>query len=166
MKIMSLEGAVSFFGMPGLSRSVLMNQNGRGDGGLVFTNGCFDLLHPGHHHLLTEARAMGGALCVGLNSDASVRRLKGPDRPIVPQHLRAMCLADLKCVDAVVIFDEDTPIQLIQELKPDVLVKGDDHAPGSIVGADIVTSRGGRVVVVPRLRGWSTTDLEKRLSRG
>ena len=133
-------------------------------GPVVFTNGVFDLLHVGHVALLEAARAEGGALVVGVNSDASVRRLdKGTDRPIVPEGERARLLAALACVDCVVLFDEETPLALIERLRPDVLVKGADYARAAIVGADQVEARGGRVVRVPLVPGASTTALLARL---
>ncbi len=133
-------------------------------GPVVFTNGVFDLLHVGHVTLLEAARAEGGALVVGVNSDASVRRLgKAADRPIVPGQDRARLLAALACVDCVVLFDEETPLALIKRLRPDVLVKGADYARAAIVGADQVEGWGGRVVRVPLVPGASTTALLARL---
>jgi rfaE bifunctional protein nucleotidyltransferase chain/domain len=133
-------------------------------GPVVFTNGVFDLLHPGHVELLESARAEGAALLVGVNSDASVRRLgKGADRPLASQAARARVLAGLAAVDCVVLFDEDTPQDLIEALAPDVLVKGADYARDAIVGADWVEARGGRVVRVPLVAGYSTTSLVERL---
>jgi len=133
-------------------------------GPVVFTNGVFDLLHVGHVTLLEAARAEGGALVVGVNSDASVRRLgKGTDRPVVPGQERARLLAALACVDCVVLFDEETPLALIKRLRPDVLVKGADYARAAIVGADQVEGWGGRVVRVPLVPGTSTTALLARL---
>jgi len=133
-------------------------------GPVVFTNGVFDLLHVGHVTLLEAARAEGGALVVGVNSDASVRRLgKGTDRPLVPGQERARLLAALACVDCVVLFDEETPLALIKRLRPDVLVKGADYARAAIVGADQVEGWGGRVVRVPLVPGTSTTALLARL---
>jgi len=132
----------------------------------VFTNGVFDLLHVGHVSLLEAARALGVALVVGVNSDASARRLgKGDDRPLVPADGRVRLLAALACVDCVVVFDEDTPLDLIRALRPDVLVKGADYEPSQIVGADLVQSWGGRVERVPFLPGQSTTGLVERLRR-
>jgi rfaE bifunctional protein nucleotidyltransferase chain/domain len=132
-------------------------------GPVVFTNGVFDLLHAGHVELLEAARAEGQALIVGLNSDASVRRLgKGPERPISPENARARVLAGLAAVDCVVLFEEETPLQLIQALTPDVLVKGADYSRDHIVGADWIESRGGRVVRVPLVAGFSTTALLER----
>jgi len=126
---------------------------------VVFTNGCFDLLHAGHVRYLEAARALGGLLIVGLNSDASVRRLKGPGRPLNPEADRAEVLAGLQAVDLVVVFGEDTPAELIAELIPDVLAKGADWGEGEIVGADIVTAQGGKVVRIPLLPGRSTSRL-------
>ena len=130
---------------------------------LVFTNGCFDLLHPGHVDLLTRARALGDRLVVGLNSDASVRSIKGPGRPIMSQDDRAGMLRALRGVDEVVVFDEPTPTRLIAELKPDVLVKGGDWSVDQIVGADLVLAWGGAVHALPFLAGHSTTALVERL---
>jgi len=130
---------------------------------VVFTNGVFDLLHPGHVDVLVAARALGDALVVGLNSDASVRRLKGPSRPIRTEGERAHVLAALEAVDAVVLFDEDTPVDLIRALAPDVLVKGGDYAVETIAGASDVLGRGGRVVIVPLTPGHSTTATVTRL---
>lgn len=127
---------------------------------IVFTNGVFDLLHPGHVRYLREAREQGDALVVGINSDASARTLaKGPDRPITPQDERAEVLAALAAVDAVVIFDEPTPHEIVTALQPDVLVKGADWAPGTIVGAEVVEARGGNVVRIAVAEGYSTTRL-------
>jgi len=130
----------------------------------VFTNGVFDLLHAGHVALLEAARAAGDALVVGVNTDASVRRLgKGADRPLVAEGERARVLAALAAVDCVVLFDDDTPLALIERLRPDVLVKGADYAPEAIVGAAEVEGWGGRVVRVPLVAGKSTTDLVRKL---
>lgn len=135
-------------------------------GAVVFTNGVFDVLHRGHVAYLVRARAEGAALIVGLNSDASARRLgKGPDRPLNAERDRAFVLAGLACVDAVVLFGEDTPRELIAALEPDVLAKGADYALDQIVGADLVTARGGRVVRVPLEAGYSTTNLLKKVTR-
>ena len=136
----------------------------RADGAVVvFTNGVFDLLHPGHVRYLQQARALGEMLVVGLNSDASVRRNKGPDRPINPETERAEVLAALECVDAVVIFDEDTPAEIVQACQPDILVKGADWPADQIVGRDTVEARGGRVVRMPVEEGFSTTALLERI---
>ena len=132
-------------------------------GPVVFTNGVFDLLHPGHIEVLDMARREGAALVVGLNSDDSVKRLKGPARPVRNTAERAVVLAGLEAVDAVVVFDEDTPFALVQRLQPDVIVKGGDYTPENIVGADVVTARGGRVVVVPLVAGQSTTSIIEKL---
>jgi len=130
---------------------------------VVFTNGCFDLLHPGHVHYLRAARELGDALIVGLNDDASIRRLKGEQRPVNPLEHRACMLAALKPVDMVVPFSEDTPLKLITALKPDVLVKGGDYRPEDIVGAREVREAGGRVTVIPFLDGHSSTGLIQRI---
>ena len=133
-------------------------------GPVVFTNGVFDLLHVGHVTLLESARAEGGALLVAINSDASARRLgKGPERPITPAADRARVLAALASVDCVVIFDNDTPMELIRRLKPDVLVKGADYKRSEIAGGDEVESWGGRVVLVPLVQGKSTTAVVERV---
>ncbi len=132
-------------------------------GALVFTNGVFDLLHPGHLDVLDRARREGSALVVGVNSDASVKRLKGPERPIRTSAERAIVLAGLEAVDAVVVFEQDTPFHLVQVIAPDVIVKGGDYSPETIVGADLVTARGGRVVVIPLVDGHSTTSTIEKL---
>ncbi len=127
-------------------------------GDVVFTNGVFDLLHPGHVDVLRGARSEGAHLIVGVNSDASVRRLnKGPERPVRSEADRAYVLAALECVDAVVVFDEDTPAELVAALQPDVLVKGGDYRPEDVAGGDSVRARGGRVVIIPLTAGHSTT---------
>jgi rfaE bifunctional protein nucleotidyltransferase chain/domain len=132
---------------------------------IVFTNGVFDLLHPGHVKYLQDARALGDALIVGVNSDASVRRNKGPSRPINPEAERAEMLAALAAVDAVVIFDEDTPAEIVRALQPDILVKGADWAADQIVGRDTVEARGGRVIRIPLEQGHSTTAIVERVRR-
>jgi D-beta-D-heptose 7-phosphate kinase/D-beta-D-heptose 1-phosphate adenosyltransferase len=132
---------------------------------VVFTNGVFDLLHPGHLRYLRAARAEGDALIVGVNSDRSVRAVKGPGRPITPEMERAEILAGLDVVDAVVIFDEDTPGEIVAALQPDVLVKGADWAPDRIVGRETVETRGGRVVRVPVEPGYSTTAILDRIKK-
>jgi len=127
-------------------------------GSVVFTNGVFDLLHPGHIDVLRGARAEGAHLIVGVNSDASVRRLnKGPERPVRSEADRAYVLAALACVDCVVVFDEDTPAELVAALQPDVLVKGGDYRPEEVAGGETVRARGGRVVIIPLTAGHSTT---------
>ena len=132
---------------------------------VVFTNGVFDLLHPGHVRYLTQARALGDTLIVGLNADDSVRRNKGPARPITPQAERAEILAALECVDAVVIFPEDTPADIVRALQPDVLVKGADWPADQIVGRDTVEGRGGKVVRIPLEPGHSTSSLVERIKQ-
>ena len=132
---------------------------------VVFTNGVFDLLHPGHVRYLQEARALGDLLIVALNADESVRRNKGPERPINSEHERAEVLAALACVDAVCVFAEDTPAEIVRLILPDVLVKGADWAADNIVGRDTVESRGGRVVRVPIEQGYSTTSIVDRIKR-
>jgi D-beta-D-heptose 7-phosphate kinase/D-beta-D-heptose 1-phosphate adenosyltransferase len=130
---------------------------------VVFTNGCFELLHAGHVACLEQARALGDALVVGVNTDASARRLsKGAGRPIVDQQDRALLVASLESVDAVCLFDEDTPERLIAEILPDVLVKGSDYALEEVVGRELVASAGGRVELIDLLPGRSTTDLLRR----
>lgn len=132
-------------------------------GQVVWTNGVFDLLHPGHIRYLEEARRLGAALIVGVNSDRSVRAIKGPTRPLTPEHERAEVLLALACVDAAVVFDEATPHRIIALLQPDVLVKGADWAAAEIVGRDVVEARGGRVVRIDLAQGYSTTDLIRRV---
>jgi D-beta-D-heptose 7-phosphate kinase/D-beta-D-heptose 1-phosphate adenosyltransferase len=134
-----------------------------GQGTVVFTNGVFDLLHPGHVDVLLGARRCGDALVVGVNSDDSVRRLKGPERPVRNDAERCYVLAALEMVDAVVVFEQDTPLELIQALKPDVLVKGGDYDADRIVGASEVRGWGGKVVIIPLTPGHSTTTTIERL---
>ena len=135
-------------------------------GPVVFTNGVFDLTQPGHVDVLIAARAAGDALLVGVNSDASVRRLKGAERPVRGQAERALVLAALESVDAVAIFDEDTPLELIVATRPDVIVKGGDYTPDTVVGRREVESWGGRVVIVPLTPGQSTTAIIEKLRGG
>ena len=130
---------------------------------IVFTNGVFDLLHPGHVRYLQDARALGDLLIVGLNADGSVRRNKGPGRPITPQNERAELLAALSSVDAVVVFPEDTPAEIIRLVQPDILVKGADWPADQVVGRDTVEARGGRVVLLPVAQGHSTTSIVERI---
>ena len=153
--ILTLEQAILRFGP--------QKRNGRR---VVFTNGCFDLLHPGHIRSLEQARALGDALIVGLNSDASVRQLKGQGRPVIPERERAEILAALESVDAVVIFDDLTPREVIARLLPDVLVKGGDWPGDQIVGREEVEAAGGRVVLAPVVPGYSTTDILKKIREG
>ncbi len=131
---------------------------------IVFTNGCFDLLHPGHIHLIRQARILGNKLVVAINSDASVKRLKGDTRPILTQNDRSIILSALSSVDLIVIFEEDTPLNLIKILQPDILVKGSDYTPDTIVGRDIVESYGGKVCIVPLLEDYSTTGITEKMA--
>lgn len=133
---------------------------------VVFTNGCFDILHAGHVQYLHDAAALGCYLVVGLNADASVMRLKGRNRPIIAEHERALVLAALACVDLVVIFEEDTPELLINTFKPDILVKGGDYKSNQIVGAQLVESLGGKVLSLPFYEGHSTSSIEQRIKTG
>ena len=134
---------------------------------IVFTNGVFDILHRGHVEYLEEAAALGDRLIVGLNSDSSVQRLgKGPDRPLNDQDSRALVLTSLRCVDVVVIFEEDTPLDVIRAVTPDVLVKGGDWKPEQIVGADVVKAAGGEVRSLKLVDGFSTTELVRRIRHG
>ncbi len=130
---------------------------------IVFTNGCFDLLHPGHIDCLTKAKAFGDRLIVGLNSDESVKRLKGVNRPIYNEKDRCTMLTGLEVVDAVVLFEEDTPINLIEAIVPDILVKGSDYKKGNIVGAEIVEKHGGKVELINLVAGFSTSELMRRI---
>ena len=148
------------------SEAIAFAANRRAAGkSIVFTNGVFDLLHPGHLRYLQQARRLGDALIVGVNSDRSVRAIKGSDRPITPEAERAEILAALECVDGVVLFDEDTPQAVIAALQPDVLVKGADWAADAIVGRDIVEARGGRVVRISIEPGYSTSALVEKIRR-
>ncbi|MEA1997427.1 MAG: D-glycero-beta-D-manno-heptose 1-phosphate adenylyltransferase, partial [Gemmatimonadota bacterium] len=131
---------------------------------IVFTNGCFDLLHAGHVIYLEKARREGDCMVVGLNSDRSVRALKGESRPVIPQHERARVLAALSSVDAVILFDEDTPLKLIDAVRPDVIAKGSDYTEDQVVGGKEVKSWGGRVVLIPLVQGRSTTDILSRIN--
>ena len=130
---------------------------------IVFTNGCFDLLHAGHVQYLAQARSLGNRLVLGLNSDASVKRLKGNHRPINDEKTRSFILAALEIIDFVVVFDEETPINLIENINPDVLVKGGDYTIDTIVGADIVLKNGSQVQVLSFLEGYSTTNIEQKI---
>ena len=153
--ILTLEEAVLQFGPK--------KRNGRR---VVFTNGCFDLLHPGHIRALKQARELGDVLIVGLNSDASVRKLKGDGRPVIPERERAEILAALECVDAVIIFDDLTPRETVARLLPEVLVKGGDWPGDQIVGREEVEAAGGRVVSVPVVPGYSTTEILRKIREG
>lgn len=132
---------------------------------IIFTNGCFDLLHLGHIDYLSKASDLGDKLILGLNADDSVRRLKGKHRPLQNEESRKMILASLQFIDAVVVFKEDTPIELIQRIQPDVLVKGGDYTVETVVGADIVTQYGGRVELIPFVNGHSTSSIEEKIRR-
>lgn len=149
------------YSLPGLLEK--LEEWRRGNADIVFTNGCFDLLHPGHISLIRQCAALGERLVVGLNSDASVRRLKGPGRPIQNEQSRALLLAALQGVDAVVLFDEDTPLELIRRVRPDVLVKGSDYTVETVVGAELVREYGGRVHLAGLVDGCSTTNLVRRM---
>ena len=139
----------------------LKNSNGKK---IVFTNGCFDILHVGHIQYLEQAADLGDVLVVGLNSDRSVRALKGADRPINSENDRAKMLASLGCVDYVVIFDEDTPYELIRKIQPDILVKGGDYSVDEVVGRDVVEDKGGEVRILPFVEGKSTTGIIKKIN--
>jgi D-beta-D-heptose 7-phosphate kinase/D-beta-D-heptose 1-phosphate adenosyltransferase len=158
MTVRSPEGKI-------LSRGELVGRHGRPrDQRVVFTNGCFDLIHPGHVTYLAQARALGDVLVVGVNTDASVRRLgKASGRPLVDEQARALVVAALESVDAVCLFDEDTPAELVSALLPDVLVKGGDYALEQVVGRDTVEAAGGRVVLIPFVPGYSTTTLIRKI---
>jgi D-glycero-beta-D-manno-heptose 1-phosphate adenylyltransferase len=132
---------------------------------IVFTNGCFDILHRGHVEYLYQASLCGDILAIGLNTDASVKRIKGPERPLNDQQSRAIVLAALEFVDAVIFFDEDTPYALIKTVQPDVLAKGDDYKPEDIVGYDIVKAKGGEVVTMPLVKGFSTTGIIEKIKK-
>lgn len=132
---------------------------------IVFTNGCFDLIHRGHVEYLAKASALGDLLVVGLNTDASVRSIKGRSRPLQDEYSRALILAAMRFVDYVVLFDEDTPENLIRKIQPDVLVKGGDYKPSEIVGYDIVTAKGGKVVTIELVENFSTTRLIKKIRK-
>jgi D-glycero-beta-D-manno-heptose 1-phosphate adenylyltransferase len=154
-RVLSLEETILRFGP--------QNRNPRR---VVFTNGCFDLLHPGHIRGLEEARALGDLLIVAINSDRSVRQLKGPGRPVIPEQERAEILAALECVDAVIIFDEFTPREVIARLLPAVLVKGADWPGNQIVGREEVEAAGGRVVSIPVVPGYSTSAILEKIREG
>ena len=130
---------------------------------VVFTNGCFDIIHPGHVDYLTRAQELGSKLVIGVNTDASVSKLKGVHRPIQSEEARLQVLAALECVDALVLFGEQTPFDLISTVLPDILVKGGDYTIETIVGADVVMENGGRVEVIPFLEGYSTSAIEKKI---
>ena len=150
------------------SEAIALAERARAEGKtVVFTNGVFDILHPGHTRYLADARALGDLLIVAINSDRSVKALgKAPDRPINPEHERAEVLSALASVDAVVVFDEETPHEIVTALQPDILVKGADWGENAIVGRDVVEARGGRVVRVTLADGYSTTRLIERIRAG
>ncbi len=150
--------------LPSRSAAAAWAEHARASGRtVVITNGVFDLLHPGHVRYLQAARAQGDLLLVAINSDRSVSAIKGPSRPLTPEAERAEVLDALACVDAVVVFDEETPAEIIAAVQPDVLVKGADWAPDKIVGRDIVEARGGKVVLMPVEQGWSTTSIVEKV---
>ncbi len=144
---------------------VLLKEHRRQGRRIVFTNGCFDILHAGHVRYLAQARRLGDVLVVALNTDRSVRSIKGPDRPVVRQEERAFVMAGLESVDYVTFFDDETPLSLIEALQPDILVKGGDWKADSVVGGDVVRSRGGDVVILPYLEGASTTNIIEKIRR-
>lgn len=132
---------------------------------VVFTNGCFDIIHRGHVEYLAKAASLGQVMVLGVNTDLSVRKIKGDSRPVQDQDTRALVLAAMEFVSAVILFDEDTPYELIKAVQPDILVKGADYKPEEIVGYDIVTARGGKVVTIPFVEGFSTTSIIQKLSK-
>jgi len=132
---------------------------------IVFTNGCFDIIHRGHIEYLAQAASYGDILIIGLNTDNSVRRIKGETRPVQDEYARAITLAALQFVNAVVLFDEDTPYNLIKKVQPDILIKGSDYKPESIVGFDIVSAKGGKVVTIDFIDGYSTTKIIEKLKK-
>ena len=163
-----MHGALAPSGSKILSRSTLVNQlrKARESGSrVVFTNGCFDVLHTGHLHLLQRARALGDLLVVGINSDRSVKGLKGHGRPLIGEDERAELLAALSCVDYVTVFSERTPLRVITSVKPDILVKGADYSISDVVGRNVVERRGGRVELIPLLPGFSTTGLVESIQK-
>jgi len=143
----------------------LLEEHRRQGRRIVFTNGCFDILHAGHVRYLAQARRLGDVLVVALNTDRSVVAIKGPDRPVVGQEERAFVVAGLESVDYVTFFDDETPLSLIEALQPDILVKGGDWKADSVVGGDVVRSRGGDVVILPYLEGASTTNIIEKIRR-
>ena len=163
-----MHGALAPSGSKILSRSTLVNQLGKvreSGSRVVFTNGCFDVLHTGHLHLLQRARALGDLLVVGINSDRSIKGLKGHGRPLIGEDERAELLAALSCVDYVTVFSERTPLRVITSVKPDILVKGADYSISDVVGRNVVERRGGRVELIPLLPGFSTTGLVESIQK-
>ena len=150
--------------LPGNKLSETIEALKRANKSIVFTNGCFDILHKGHITYLSEAADLGEVLIIGLNSDHSVHRIKGKNRPVQDQDTRALALASLFFVNFVVLFEEDTPYELIRSVQPDTLVKGGDYNPTVIVGYDLVTNSGGQVLTIPLVKGFSTTSLIDKLS--
>jgi D-glycero-beta-D-manno-heptose 1-phosphate adenylyltransferase len=149
---------------PDQLQSKLKEWKSQGDK-IVFTNGCFDLLHLGHVDYLEKSRQLGDKLVLGLNTDASISRIKGPNRPLQDEMSRARVMASLLFVDAVVLFDNDTPLELIKIVQPDILVKGDDYTIENIIGQDVVIANGGEVKTVPLVKGYSTTNIVKKIER-
>lgn len=143
-------------------KSIALQAKARGQK-IVFTNGCFDILHQGHLHVLREAKALGDLLIVAVNSDGSVKRLKGPSRPVINEAGRSELIAALEMVDYVTLFEETDPRRLIEEIQPDILAKGGDWRQDQVVGADIVERSGGKVAVIPYLKGFSTTEIIERV---
>jgi rfaE bifunctional protein nucleotidyltransferase chain/domain len=144
----------------------VITENATGEGKtVVFTNGCFDLVHPGHVHLLRQAKALGDILIVAVNTDRSIKEIKGPNRPILPEDGRGALLTAMEMVDYVIFFDEPNPTRLIAALKPSVLVKGGDWGRDEVVGSEIVEKNGGRVELIPYLKGYSTTEIIERTQR-
>jgi rfaE bifunctional protein nucleotidyltransferase chain/domain len=149
-----------------MSRSDLVRQAERWklqDKKIIFTNGCFDILHKGHLELLSQAAALGDILVIGVNSDDSVKRLKGDERPVNDENFRALMLASLAIVDAVSIFQEDTPMELIESIVPNIIVKGGDYDPSTVVGAELVVKNGGEVIIIPLVKGYSTSNLLQKI---
>lgn len=149
-----------------MSRSDLEKQAERWklqDKKIIFTNGCFDILHKGHLELLSQAAALGDILVIGVNSDDSVKRLKGDERPVNDENFRALMLASLAIVDAVSIFPEDTPMELIESIVPNIIVKGGDYDPSTVVGAELVAKNGGEVIIIPLVKGYSTSILLQKI---
>ena len=144
----------------------LVDENKKSGKKIVFTNGCFDLLHRGHLHLLREAKKYGEILIVAVNSDSSVRKIKGPNRPIFSEEERVELIASLEMVNYVVVFVDGDPYNVIKKLKPDILVKGGDWSQGEVVGRDIVEGSGGKLAIIPLLQGYSTTNIIERIRRG
>ena len=143
----------------------IVNRLKKKDKKIVFTNGCFDILHPGHIYYLKDAKKKGDRLILGLNSDSSVRKLKGKGRPLIPEGERAEILSNLESVDYISIFHEETPERLIREISPDVLVKGGDYRRKEVVGRKFVEEKGGKVIIIPLLKGYSTTTLIKKIKK-